>query len=142
MPLHSKVKLCSMLTELQKYRIQIKMTRDYSSLSPADDIPSQEDQSQVWMTTQVGGDSRHVQYNVEVLVYNKKSKLVSAQVKYKFCTMKPWNFCIAKMATNEPPHDKTNKMICVPSEDSDQPGHPPSLISLSLRCPHEESLGP
>ena len=26
------------------------------------------------------------------------------------------------------------------SEDSDQPGHPPSLISL--RCPHEESLGP
>ena len=28
----------------------------------------------------------------------------------------------------------------MPSEDSDQPGHPPSLISL--RCPHEESLGP
>ena len=25
----------------------------------------------------------------------------------------------------EPPHDKTNKMICVPSQDSDQPGHPP-----------------
>ena len=22
-------------------------------------------------------------------------------------------------------HDKTNKMTCVPSEDSDQPGHPP-----------------
>ena len=30
-------------------------------------------------------------------------------------------------------------MICAPSEDSDQPGHPPSLISL--RCPHEETLG-
>ena len=30
--------------------------------------------------------------------------------------------------TNEPPHDKTNKMTCAPSEDSDQPGHPPSLI--------------
>ena len=29
---------------------------------------------------------------------------------------------------------------CAPSEDSDQPGHPPSLISL--RHPHEESLGP
>ena len=28
---------------------------------------------------------------------------------------------------------------CAPREDSDQPGHPPSLISL--RCPHEESLG-
>ena len=30
----------------------------------------------------------------------------------------------------EPPRDKTNKMICAPSEDSDQPGHLPSLISL------------
>ena len=30
----------------------------------------------------------------------------------------------------EPRHDKTNKMICVPSEDSDQPGHPPSLIRV------------
>ena len=29
---------------------------------------------------------------------------------------------------NEPPHDKINKMACAPSEDSDQPGHPPSLI--------------
>ena len=29
---------------------------------------------------------------------------------------------------------------CAASEDSDQPGHPPSLISLP--CPHEESLGP
>ena len=28
----------------------------------------------------------------------------------------------------EPPHDKTNKMACAPNEDSDQPGHPPSLI--------------
>ena len=42
--------------------------------------------------------------------------------------------------TNELPHDKTNKMACAPSElrsalasaQSDQ----------SLRCPHEESLGP
>ena len=29
----------------------------------------------------------------------------------------------------EPPHDKTNK-ICASSRDSDQPWHPPSLISL------------
>ena len=28
----------------------------------------------------------------------------------------------------EPPHDKTNKMTFVPSEDSDQPGHPPSHL--------------
>ena len=34
--------------------------------------------------------------------------------------------------TNEPPHDKTNKMICAPSEDSDQ----------TIRCPHEETLCP
>ena len=33
-------------------------------------------------------------------------------------------------------------MTCVPSEYSDQPGHPPSLITESIRCPHEESLGP
>ena len=30
----------------------------------------------------------------------------------------------------EPPHDKTNKMACAPSVDSDQPGHPPSLIRV------------
>ena len=30
----------------------------------------------------------------------------------------------------EPPHDKTNKMTFAPSEDSDQPGHPPSLIGV------------
>ena len=27
-------------------------------------------------------------------------------------------------------HDKTNKMTCAPSEDSDQPWHLPSLISV------------
>ena len=32
--------------------------------------------------------------------------------------------------SNEPPHDKTNKMICSPSEDSDQPEHAPSLIKV------------
>ena len=39
----------------------------------------------------------------------------------------------------DPTHDNTNKMACVPSKDSDQPGHLPSLISLL--CPHEESVG-
>ena len=32
--------------------------------------------------------------------------------------------------TYEPQHYKTNKMTCAPSEDSDQPGHPPSLIRV------------
>ena len=36
---------------------------------------------------------------------------------------------------NERPHDKTNKMACVPKEDSDQPSWI-SLLSL-----HEENLG-
>ena len=30
----------------------------------------------------------------------------------------------------DPAHDKTYKMACASSEDSDQPGHPPSLISV------------
>ena len=30
----------------------------------------------------------------------------------------------------QPPHDKTNKMICAPIEDSDQPGNKPSLIKV------------
>ena len=38
----------------------------------------------------------------------------------------------------EPKNDKTNKMTSVPSEDSDQPEHPPSLISLC--CLHEDTL--
>ena len=29
-----------------------------------------------------------------------------------------------------PRHDKTNKMACTPTEDSDQPGHLPSLIRV------------
>ena len=41
---------------------------------------------------------------------------------------------------DEPPHDKTNKMVGVPIKDSDQPGQLPSLISH--HCPHEERLGP
>ena len=45
-----------------------------------------------------------------------------------------------KQITTEPPHDKTNKMACAPSEDSDQPWHPSSPISL--RCLPEETLGP
>ena len=40
--------------------------------------------------------------------------------------------------TYEPPHDKTNKMSCAPSEDSDQTAQ----SDQSLRCPHEESFGP
>ena len=34
----------------------------------------------------------------------------------------------------KPPLDKTNKMACAPREDSDQPGHPPSLIRVFAVC--------
>ena len=40
----------------------------------------------------------------------------------------------AKNKIIEPPHDKTNKMACAPSEDSDQPGQPPSLIRIFAVC--------
>ena len=36
----------------------------------------------------------------------------------------------AQMMQYEPAHDKTYKMACAPSKDSDQPGHPPSLIRV------------
>ena len=36
----------------------------------------------------------------------------------------------ANKAEIEPPHDKTNKMTCTPSKDSDQSGHLPSLIRV------------
>ena len=35
------------------------------------------------------------------------------------------NLKIKSQRINEPPHDKTNKMACAPSKDSDQPGHLP-----------------
>ena len=44
-----------------------------------------------------------------------------------------------RLKKNKSPYDDTNKVACAPSEDSDQPGHPTSLIRV--HCPHEESLG-
>ena len=41
---------------------------------------------------------------------------------------------------NELVHNKTNEMTCIPSKDSDQPGHPPSLIRLP--CLHQETFVP
>ena len=40
-----------------------------------------------------------------------------------------------------PPHNKTNKMTYAPSEDSDQPGNPPSLIRVFAMC-SKGSKGP
>ena len=61
-------------------------------------------------------------------VYNKSYKRI-------VCTNVQLNFSLHKNLIehlNEPQHDKTNKMTCVPSEDSDQPGHPPSLMRVAI----------
>ena len=45
---------------------------------------------------------------------------------------------MAQIKTNVPEHNQTNKMICTSSQDSDKPGHPPSLIrvfSVHMRNP-------
>ena len=39
-------------------------------------------------------------------------------------------FEVFRISQNEPPDDKANKMAYAPSEDSDQPGHPLSLIRV------------
>ena len=55
-----------------------------------------------------------------------------------FCNDKPRSF--VSYTPDEPPHDKTNIITWAHGEDSDQPGHPPSLISL--RCVPKDSQGP
>ena len=50
---------------------------------------------------------------------------------YCFCLFFKISFQTAMHSSwYEPPHDKTNKMACAPSEDSDQPGHTPSLLRV------------
>ena len=41
----------------------------------------------------------------------------------------------------EPQHDKTDKMASASSEDSDQPGHPHSLIGAKLFSLFEKTAG-
>ena len=41
-----------------------------------------------------------------------------------------WVEFIRQNKVYEPHRDKNNKMVCAPSEDSDQPGHLPSLIRV------------
>ena len=64
-------------------------------------------------------------------------------VKKLFFPYMKWMCCqfwTMRHSSDKTAHDKTNFMTCAPNEDSDQPGHPPSLISF--RCLHEETLGP
>ena len=60
----------------------------------------------------------------------KQEGTLSGQASQKFDIEKKNNKKKNKKKQNEPPHDKTNKMACAPSEDSDQSGHLPSLIRI------------
>ena len=42
----------------------------------------------------------------------------------------PKSWKLTRLLLNEPAYDKTYKKACALSEDSDQPGHPPSLIRV------------
>ena len=44
------------------------------------------------------------------------------------CRSRMHTISILITKTYKPPHDKTNKVACAPSEDSDQSGRPPGLI--------------
>ena len=46
------------------------------------------------------------------------------------CPLLSWVIRFRIYNVFEPAHDKTYKIACAPSEDSDQPGHPPSLIRV------------
>ena len=46
------------------------------------------------------------------------------------CIRQIWVGFYSTSTLSEPHHDKTNEMACAPSEDSDQPGHPTSLIKV------------
>ena len=68
---------------------------------------------------------------------DKKKHIMLGQIYYLHIECAGFMFCQSISVDEnhnetifEPPRDKTNKMACAPSEDSDQPGHPPSLIRV------------
>ena len=66
---------------------------------------------------------KHALNRLEMIFSNFKASDI-------FLTGSKYDIPIKIKIINEPPHDKTNKMACAPSEDSDQPGHQPSLIRV------------
>ena len=49
---------------------------------------------------------------------------------HRICVVSSKKVLTEWQAWNELPHDKTNRLTCAPSKDSDQPGHLPSLIRV------------
>ena len=58
------------------------------------------------------------------MLFNNSLLIQGHEIKPVYC------WWILQDAQNEPPYDKTNKTACAPSEDSDQPGHLPSMIRV------------
>ena len=71
----------------------------------------------------VGAAARQTQQNDMCAQRRFRSAWVSAQSDQSL-------HCALNSQIHEPPHVKTNKMACTPSEHSDQPGHTPSLIRV------------
>ena len=74
--------------------------------------------------------TRSVMVTIRTVVVQLRSQIRWAPI---HIGLQPLHF-IQKTWHNEPPRDKTNKMVCAPSKDSDQPGHPPSLIRVFAVC--------
>ena len=73
------------------------------------------------LISQLGDTIRQYHYNNPIIP--------SLDLVFDVLLCEPSPFTKQQNKTNELPHDKTNKMICTPSEDSDRPGYSPSLIS-------------
>ena len=72
-------------------------------------------------------------------LHNFTSLLDAAAIKlvrfqFNLISQASYLFYIIGQSIYEPQIDKTNKMSYAPSEDSDQPGHPPSLIRVFPLC--------
>ena len=75
--------------------------------------------------------NRHIKWNDTPWLYNLPTLDMSvAGLSIPEITRATKDILMKLPSTYELPHDKTNKMVCAPSEDSDQPGHPPSLIRV------------
>ena len=70
----------------------------------------------------------HRALSLKFVVHEVMNQSVVTNINVWTCTLGCPIDCY--MIINEPPHDKTNKMACALSKNSDQPGHPPSLIRV------------
>ena len=67
-----------------------------------------------------------------MLIFNKRTAAIQPNKPFKF-SIKINRFTWQPSSSHlpyGPAHDKTDEMGCAPSADSDQPGHPPTLIRV------------